>query len=92
MAGQARLIGIGFGNYVMAGRIIAIVTPESAPVKRKIQEARESGSLIDATCGRRTRAVIITDSGQVVLSSILSDTVAGRLNGKDAPPPGDGGD
>ena len=81
---QTRLIRVGFGNFVMAGRIIAVVAPESAPVKRMVQEARESGALIDATCGRRTRAVIITDSDHVILSSIMTETVASRLNGRDA--------
>ncbi len=71
-----RLINIGFSNMVSAGRIIAIVSPESAPIKRIIQEAREGGVLIDATCGRRTRAVIITDSDHVVLSAIQPETVA----------------
>lgn len=74
-----RLINIGFGNMVSAGRIIAIVSPESAPIKRIIQESRDRGSLIDATYGRRTRAVIITDSDHVVLSAIQPETVAHRL-------------
>ncbi len=75
-----RLVNIGFGNIVSADRLIAIVSPESAPVKRIIQEARESGRLIDATCGRRTRAVIITDSDHVVLSAIQPETIANRLD------------
>ena len=83
--GQNRLISIGFGNFVAAGRVVSIVAPDSAPVKRAVQEAREDGSLIDATCGRRTRTVIITDSGHVVLSSLMTETVAGRFNGKEAP-------
>ncbi len=73
------LINIGFGNYVSAGRIIAIVSPESAPIKRVITEARERGTLIDATYGRRTRAVIIADSGHVILSSVQPETVKHRL-------------
>lgn len=74
-----KLINIGFGNFVSSRRVIAIVSPESAPIKRIVQEARNKGILIDATYGRRTRAVIITDSDHVVLSAILPDTVAGRL-------------
>ncbi|MGV2828881.1 extracellular matrix/biofilm regulator RemA [Myxosarcina sp. GI1(2024)] len=74
-----QLINIGFGNIVSANRIIAIVSPESAPIKRIITEAREKGQLIDATYGRRTRAVIITDSGHVVLSAIQPETVAHRF-------------
>ena len=82
-----KLINIGFGNMVSAGRLIAIVSPESAPIKRMIQEARDRGMLIDATSGRRTRAVLIMDSDHIVLSAIQPETVAGRLSGKDAPEP-----
>lgn len=78
-----KLINIGFGNVVSAGRVIAIVSPESAPIKRIVQEARDRGMLIDATYGRRTRAVIIMDSDHVVLSAILPETVAHRLDVKD---------
>jgi extracellular matrix regulatory protein A len=74
-----KLINIGFGNIVSANRVIAIVSPESAPIKRIITDARERGELIDATYGRRTRAVIITDSGHVVLSAIQPETVANRF-------------
>lgn len=74
-----RLINIGFGNIVSANRVIAIVSPESAPIKRIISDARDRGQLIDATYGRRTRAVIITDSGHVVLSAIQPETVANRF-------------
>ena len=74
-----KLINIGFGNMVSAGRIITIVSPASAPIKRIIQDARESGSLIDATYGRRTRAVIVMDSGHVILSAIQPETVANRF-------------
>lgn len=74
-----QLINIGFGNIVSANRVIAIVSPESAPIKRIISEAREKGQLIDATYGRRTRAVIITDSNHVVLSAIQPETVAHRF-------------
>lgn len=74
-----KLVNIGFGNIVSANRVIAIVSPESAPIKRIITDARERGQLIDATYGRRTRAVIITDSGHVVLSAIQPETVANRF-------------
>ena len=76
----SRLVNIGFGNIVSADRLIAIVSPESAPIKRIVQEARETGRLIDATCGRRTRAVVITDSDHIILSAILPETVANRLD------------
>ena len=78
-----KLINIGFGNIVNANRIIAIVSPESAPIKRVIQEARERTMLIDATYGRRTRAVIITDSDHVILSAVQPETVAHRLDTKE---------
>ena len=74
-----KLINIGFGNMVSANKLIAIVSPESAPIKRIVQEARDRGSLIDATYGRRTRAVIIMESDHVVLSAVQPETVAGRL-------------
>ncbi len=74
-----QLVNIGFGNMVSAGRIVAIVSPESAPVKRIIQEARDDGTLIDATYGRRTRSVIVTDSDHVVLSAVQPETVAHRM-------------
>jgi len=74
-----QLINIGFGNIASAERIIAIVSPESAPIKRMVQEAKDNGTAIDATYGRRTRAVIIMDSGHIILSSVQPDTVAGRL-------------
>ncbi|MBP1557960.1 MAG: DUF370 domain-containing protein [Oscillospiraceae bacterium] len=74
-----KLINIGFGNMVSAGRLVAIVSPESAPIKRIIQDARDRGSLIDATYGRRTRAVIITDSDHVILSAVQPETVANRV-------------
>lgn len=77
-----KLINIGFGNMVSVSRIIAIVSPESAPIKRIISDAREKGQLVDATYGRRTRAVIITDSGHIILSAIQPETVAGRLGNK----------
>ncbi|MEO1622524.1 MAG: DUF370 domain-containing protein [Cyanobacteria bacterium J06632_3] len=77
-----KLINIGFGNIVSANRIVAIVSPESAPIKRIISDARESGQLVDATYGRRTRAVLVTDSGHVVLSAIQPETVAHRFVGQ----------
>jgi len=77
-----KLLNIGFGNVVSANRVVAIVSPESAPIKRIIQEARENNILIDATYGRKTRAVIIADSGHIILSAVQPETVAGRLNGK----------
>jgi len=79
-----KLINIGFGNMVSASRLVAIVSPESAPIKRIIQEAKDSGTLIDATYGRRTRAVIITDSDHIILSAVQPETVANRLSGKTA--------
>ena len=77
-----KLVNIGFGNVVSANRVIAVISPESAPVKRMIQEARDRGMLIDATYGRRTRAVIITDSDHILLSAIQPETISQRLEGK----------
>ena len=74
-----KLINIGFGNMVAAGRLVAIVGPESAPIKRIIQDAKERGTLIDATYGRRTRAVLVMDSDHVILSSVQPETVANRM-------------
>jgi len=74
-----KLINIGFGNIVAANRVVAIVSPEYAPIKRIIADARERGQLVDATYGRRTRAVLIADSGHVVLSSMLPETIANRF-------------
>jgi len=76
------LINVGFGNMVASSRVVAIVNPESSPVKRLVQEAREKSAVIDATQGRRTRAVIITDSGHILLSAIQPETIAGRLGQK----------
>ena len=76
-----KLINIGYGNMVSAGRVVAIVSPESAPIKRMIQDARDGGNLIDATYGRRTRAVIIADSGHIILSAIQPETVSNRIIG-----------
>lgn len=77
-----KLINIGFGNMVSLDRLIAIVAPDSAPIKRIIQEARDRGMLIDASYGRRTRSVIVMDTDHIILSAILPETVAGRLNEK----------
>lgn len=74
-----KLINIGFGNMVSAARLVAIVSPESAPIKRIIQDAKERGTLIDATYGRRTRAVLVMDSEHVILSSVQPETVANRM-------------
>lgn len=76
-----KLVNIGFGNMINASRLVSVVNPDSAPIKRLIQECKEKGNLIDATQGRRTRAVIIMDSDHVVLSYLQSETVANRLNG-----------
>ena len=80
---MAKLMNIGFGNMVASSRLIAIVSPESAPVKRIIQEAREERRLIDATYGRRTRAVIISGSDHVILSAVQPETIAHRFDIKD---------
>ena len=81
-----KLINIGFGNMVASSRLIAIVSPESAPVKRTVQEARDRGMVVDGTYGRRTRAVLIMDSDHIVLSALQPETVAGRLGGLNRPP------
>ena len=81
-----KLINIGFGNLVSASRLFAIVSPESAPIKRIIQDVRERGELIDATYGRRTRAVIIMDSGHVILSALQPETVSARMIGRSEEP------
>ena len=78
-----KLINIGFGNIVSANRVIAMVSPESAPIKRVMQEARDRGQLVDATYGRRTRAVIIMDSGHVILSAVQPDTMSHRFDEED---------
>lgn len=77
------LINIGFGNMAAANRIMAIISPESAPVKRIIQESRDRGQLIDATYGRKTRAVLIMDTGQIILSAVQPETISHRLLTKD---------
>ncbi|AEB24029.1 extracellular matrix/biofilm regulator RemA [Bacillus amyloliquefaciens] len=77
-----KLINIGFGNIISANRMISIVSPESAPIKRMIQDARDRGMLIDATYGRRTRAVVVMDSDHIILSAVQPETVAHRLSVK----------
>ena len=76
---MSKFINIGFGNMVSAGRIVAIASPDSAPVKRLVQDAREDGRVIDGSCGRRTRSVIVTDSDHVILSAIQTETITNRL-------------
>ena len=78
-----KFINIGFGNMVCADRVVAIVSPDSAPIKRLVQDARDEGRIIDVSCGRRTRAVVLTDSDHVILSAIQTETVANRLNDND---------
>jgi hypothetical protein len=77
-----KLINIGFGNYVSDERIVCVASPEAAPIKRLVQEARDRGTLIDASCGRKTKSVIVTDSDHVVLSAMTNDTIAARACGK----------
>ena len=77
-----KFINIGYGNMVAAGRVISVVSPDSAPIKRLVQDAKEAGRVIDVSCGRRTRAVIITDSDHVILSAIGAETISYRLNGQ----------
>ena len=75
-----KFINVGFGNMIAVDRVVAVVSPDSAPIKRLVQSARDDGRAIDVTCGRRARAVLITDSEHVVLSAILAETLAGRLD------------
>ena len=75
-----KLVNIGFGNIVSSDRIIAIASPDSAPIKRMVQEAKDNKNAVDATCGRRTRAVLIMDSGHIILSAVQPETVAGRID------------
>lgn len=82
-----RLINVGFGNVVNSNKLIGIISPEAAPIKRMIQSAKDNGMAIDATCGRRTKAVIVMDSGHLILSSLLPETIAGRVNQKEMPEP-----
>ena len=78
-----KFINIGFGNMVAVERIVAIASPDSAPIKRLVQDAKDSGRVIDVSCGRRTRAAIITDSEHVILSAVQSETIANRLDSLD---------
>ncbi len=77
-----RFINIGFGNMVSVSRVVSLTSPDSAPMKRLVADARESGRAIDATCGRKTRSIILTDSDHVILSALQPETVASRLNGQ----------
>ena len=78
-----KFINIGFGNMVAAERVVAVVSPDSAPIKRLIQDSKDSGRAIDVTCGKRTRAVILTDSEHVILSAFQAETISNRLAGRD---------
>ena len=78
-----KFINIGFGNMVSAGRIVAIASPDSEPIKRLVRDAKDAGTVIDVSCGRRTRAVIITDSDHIILSAIQAETITNRLTGDD---------
>ncbi len=78
-----KLIHIGFGNIVNTGKIIAIVSPDSAPVKRLVQKAKEAGTAVDATQGRKTKSVLIMENNQIVLSALLPETIAGRAQSED---------
>lgn len=77
-----KFISIGYGNMVADNRVISVVSPESAPIKRLVQDAKEEGRVIDVSCGRKTRAVIITDSDHIILSALQSETICQRLNGQ----------
>ncbi|MBR6741953.1 MAG: DUF370 domain-containing protein [Clostridia bacterium] len=77
-----KFISIGYGNVVASDRVVALVSPDSAPIKRLVQDARDAGRVIDVTCGRRTRSVIVTDSEHVILSAVQPETISWRLNGK----------
>ncbi len=77
-----RLINVGYGNMVAVSRVIAVVSPEAAPIRRLIQDARDAGRVVDATCGHRTKAVLMMDSDHVVLSSLMPETIAGRMEPK----------
>jgi len=78
-----RMINVGFGNVVNAEKIVGIISPEAAPIKRMVQNAKDNQMAIDATCGRRTKAVIVTENGYLVLSALLPETIAGRINYKE---------
>jgi regulator of extracellular matrix RemA (YlzA/DUF370 family) len=83
---DGRLINIGFGNTVVSQRVVAVIMPQSAPSKRLREEARQEQRLIDATHGRKTRAIIVTDSNHVILSAVHTDTLSQRLSGNHGPP------
>lgn len=78
-----RLINVGFGNVVNSNKIVGIISPDAAPIKRMVQSAKDAGNAVDATCGRKTKAVIVMESGHLVLSALLPDTIAGRVNIKE---------
>ena len=77
-----KLVNVGYGNMAAVNRLIAIISPEAAPIRRMVQDARDAGRVIDATCGHKTRAVLVTDSEHVILSPLLPETVAARIDGK----------
>ncbi len=79
-----KFVNIGFGNTVCAERIIAVVSPESAPAKRMVAVGKENGSVIDASCGRKTRSILVSDCGNIILSALQCETVSARLNGAEA--------
>lgn len=85
-----KFISIGYGNIVAADRVVALVSPDSAPIKRLVQDAREEGRVIDVSCGRRTRAVLITDSDHVILSAVQAETIANRLDSEGSTEESDG--
>ncbi len=78
-----RLINIGFGNVVNVNKIVSVISPEAAPIKRMVQNAKDQGNAIDATCGRKTKAVIVMDSGHLILSALLPETITSRVNGRE---------
>lgn len=80
---MSKLVNVGFGNVVNSSKIIGIISPDAAPIKRMVQTAKDNQLAIDATCGRRTKAVIVTESGHLILSSLLPETIAGRVNQKE---------
>lgn len=81
---MSKFINIGHGNMIAAARIVAVVSPESSPIKRLVQDAKEEGRAIDVTAGRRTRAVLVADTGHVILCALQTETITARLNGTDA--------
>lgn len=75
-----KLVNIGYGNIVNTDKIVAVISPDAAPIKRMIQSAKDNGQAIDGTCGRKTKAVIMMENGSIVLSALLPETIAGRVN------------